>query len=110
MPNYNRYTNVRKFYHVNLTDEEDNDSFTFGYCNWDVWRSTVETVNMLVEMIQEDFPGISTDDIHIQRKSTPPRELILIFYFTSEELEQFPDIDLSSFEPPPSSIMEFFIH
>ena len=101
MADWNYIKWVRKFYEVTKEETDDEEGYIqFTYCNWTYWGNSVSLVNMLTEEIVKDFPNISMDDIHIQKRPSVPYELTLSVTCTLSETK---NLDLSKFEKLPKN-------
>lgn len=99
MADWKYFKLVRKFYEITREETDDEEGrIEFTYCNWTYWGNSVNLVNMLTEEIVKDFPNVSTNDIHIQKRSCAPFELTLNVTYTLSEIQS---LDLSRFEKLP---------
>lgn len=92
---------VRKFYEVTKEESDYEEGYIrFTYCNWTYWGDSVSLVNMLIEEVVKDFPNVSMDDIHIEKRTLVPYELTLSVTYTLPEIKS---LDLSMFEKLPKN-------
>ena len=92
---------IRKFFEVTKKESEDEEGYIeFIYCNWTYSCNSVSLVNLLTEEVKKDFPKVSTDDIHVQRRTSFPNEITLIVSITISESK---NLDLSKFEKLPEN-------